>query len=238
MAHTLTFMCYLHILQFPDPWRRAKHSKRLIIQPQLIWTLCKHMTRGACVYLSSDCDQIAERMRSEFLKHGAEHFALSQSADELFPAETAASACGITANTFVKSYKATAPVSDEQQQQQQQKRAKTTNGTATTADAVSSSMDSAGTEWIKTNPLVGVAMECPAPVARFSRSPTPPPLPLTHRTAPCTGRALGAGAGLRGGLEARVAVRVCADRQRICCVGGAAAAAVRGSREGRSVCWR
>jgi hypothetical protein len=53
--------------QFPDPWRRSKHQKRLIVQPGLVALLQKHMSAGAAVYLSSDCKLIAEAMRSQLL---------------------------------------------------------------------------------------------------------------------------------------------------------------------------
>eukprot|EP01036_Dinobryon_divergens_P024684 gene24684-33156_t len=52
---------------FPDPWRRSKHKKRLIVQPGLVALLRKHMPAGAAVYLSSDCKLIAESMREQFL---------------------------------------------------------------------------------------------------------------------------------------------------------------------------
>jgi len=53
--------------QFPDPWRRSKHKKRLIVQPQLILLLATYMTPGAAVYISSDCKAIADRMMEQFL---------------------------------------------------------------------------------------------------------------------------------------------------------------------------
>ena len=54
-------------VQFPDPWRRSKHKKRLIVQPLLVTLLRKHLPVGAAVYLSSDCKLIAESMREQFL---------------------------------------------------------------------------------------------------------------------------------------------------------------------------
>jgi tRNA (guanine-N7-)-methyltransferase len=53
-------------IQFPDPWRREKHLKRLIIQPSLVDALAKFSTRGAAVYFSSDCEQISLRMKDQF----------------------------------------------------------------------------------------------------------------------------------------------------------------------------
>jgi hypothetical protein len=53
--------------QFPDPWRRGKHKKRLIIQPKLVFTLAKYMTEGSLIYLSSDCDDVMALMVSVFV---------------------------------------------------------------------------------------------------------------------------------------------------------------------------
>jgi tRNA (guanine-N7-)-methyltransferase len=53
--------------QFPDPWRRGKHIKRLIVQPKLVKSLTKYLTEGALVYISTDCEDVAERIRFEFL---------------------------------------------------------------------------------------------------------------------------------------------------------------------------
>lgn len=63
----LTLLTYLRLDQFPDPWRRSKHKKRLIVQPGLVALLRKYMPAGAAVYLSSDCKLIAESMREQFL---------------------------------------------------------------------------------------------------------------------------------------------------------------------------
>lgn len=45
-------------IQFPDPWRRLKHRKRLIVQPALVRCLASHMSEGALVYLSSDNEMV------------------------------------------------------------------------------------------------------------------------------------------------------------------------------------
>jgi tRNA G46 methylase TrmB len=52
--------------QFPDPWRREKHKKRLLIQRDLVGTLGKFLQTGGCVYLSTDCNHIASRMMDVF----------------------------------------------------------------------------------------------------------------------------------------------------------------------------
>jgi hypothetical protein len=53
--------------QFPDPWRRGKHKKRLIIQPKLVLILAKYLPDNAVVYLSSDCDDVMALMVSTFV---------------------------------------------------------------------------------------------------------------------------------------------------------------------------
>lgn len=54
-------------IQFPDPWRKSKHEKRLIVQPALVDTLSRHLNPGACVYISSDCEDVAMKMNECFL---------------------------------------------------------------------------------------------------------------------------------------------------------------------------
>lgn len=55
-------------MQFPDPWRRKKHLKRMLVQPLLVQQLAKHLTPGAIVYLSSDCFRVARWMRDRFME--------------------------------------------------------------------------------------------------------------------------------------------------------------------------
>eukprot|EP01034_Spumella_vulgaris_P022684 gene22684-28832_t len=83
--------------QFPDPWRRLKHSKRLIIQPKLISTLSANLSAGACIYLSSDCDQIAERMKRAFMCDGS-HASQQLTADLIKKDEVNANKESVTKN--------------------------------------------------------------------------------------------------------------------------------------------
>ena len=53
-------------IQFPDPWRRKKFQKRLIVQNKFIDTLAKELKPKTLVYFSSDVEQIFEHMYSEF----------------------------------------------------------------------------------------------------------------------------------------------------------------------------
>jgi tRNA (guanine-N(7)-)-methyltransferase len=51
--------------QFPDPWRRERHKKRLILQSSLIDSLARFLTEGALVYISSDCEHVAQKFAAE-----------------------------------------------------------------------------------------------------------------------------------------------------------------------------
>ena len=44
-------------IQFPDPWRRKKHRKRMLVQPELVSLLSDHMIAGSYIYLSTDSKQ-------------------------------------------------------------------------------------------------------------------------------------------------------------------------------------
>jgi tRNA (guanine-N7-)-methyltransferase len=54
--------CRLISFQFPDPWRRKKFLKRLIVQPFLIRIMAEYLFEGAVVYCSSDCEDVALHM--------------------------------------------------------------------------------------------------------------------------------------------------------------------------------
>lgn len=41
-------------IQFPDPWRRMKHRKRMLVQPAVVDLLSAKMETGAYVYISTD----------------------------------------------------------------------------------------------------------------------------------------------------------------------------------------
>lgn len=49
--------------QFPDPWRKSKHLRRRIVQSDMLQKLSKYLSIGACVYVSSDCEEIAMDMK-------------------------------------------------------------------------------------------------------------------------------------------------------------------------------
>lgn len=58
--------------QFPDPWRRGRHKKRLILQTKLIDVMSQYLTSGAMIYLSTDSEQVALTLKNELAS--SDHF--------------------------------------------------------------------------------------------------------------------------------------------------------------------
>lgn len=58
-------------IQFPDPWFKKRHTKRRIVQPQLVEELATYLTPGGIVFLQSDIEAVAAQMRDRFLDHPA-----------------------------------------------------------------------------------------------------------------------------------------------------------------------
>lgn len=58
----------VHIF-FPDPWPKARHHKRRLIQPEFIALLCRHLKRGGYIHAATDWEdyaaQILEVLSSE-----------------------------------------------------------------------------------------------------------------------------------------------------------------------------
>ncbi|SET33951.1 tRNA (guanine-N(7)-)-methyltransferase [Nitrosomonas marina] len=63
MQHMLSPMSLdgVHIF-FPDPWPKAKHHKRRLIQPSFVNHLCKLLKQGAYVHLATDWEEYAQHM--------------------------------------------------------------------------------------------------------------------------------------------------------------------------------
>ena len=51
----------VHIF-FPDPWPKAKHHKRRLIQPPFISNLCKHMKQDAYLHVATDWEDYAQHI--------------------------------------------------------------------------------------------------------------------------------------------------------------------------------
>lgn len=55
----------IHIF-FPDPWPKAKHNKRRLIQPSFVLNLCKHLKQGGYIHTATDWQDYAEQMLQVF----------------------------------------------------------------------------------------------------------------------------------------------------------------------------
>ena len=53
----------VHIF-FPDPWPKARHHKRRLIQPPLVATLASRLKSGAYIHCATDWENYAEQMLS------------------------------------------------------------------------------------------------------------------------------------------------------------------------------
>lgn len=51
----------VHIF-FPDPWPKARHHKRRLIQPEFISLLCRHLKCGGYVHAATDWQDYAEEI--------------------------------------------------------------------------------------------------------------------------------------------------------------------------------
>ncbi|MEJ7137334.1 tRNA (guanosine(46)-N7)-methyltransferase TrmB [Amphibiibacter pelophylacis] len=53
----------VHIF-FPDPWHKARHHKRRLIQPEFVAHLARHVRPGGYLHLATDWQPYAEQMRA------------------------------------------------------------------------------------------------------------------------------------------------------------------------------
>ena len=51
----------IHIF-FPDPWPKARHHKRRLIQPEFVHLLAEKLTPGGYLHLATDWENYAEQM--------------------------------------------------------------------------------------------------------------------------------------------------------------------------------
>ena len=60
LQRMLPFDCLdgAHIF-FPDPWPKARHHKRRLIQPEFIAFLCRHLKRGGYIHAATDWENYA-----------------------------------------------------------------------------------------------------------------------------------------------------------------------------------
>ena len=50
-------------IQFPDPWFKARHKKRRVVQPGLVSALTDHLAPGGWLWMQSDVLDVAQDMR-------------------------------------------------------------------------------------------------------------------------------------------------------------------------------
>lgn len=53
-------------IQFPDPWFKLRHSKRRVVQPELVDTIAKYLRKDGIVFLQSDIESVALEMCDRF----------------------------------------------------------------------------------------------------------------------------------------------------------------------------
>jgi tRNA (guanine-N7-)-methyltransferase len=56
-------------IQFPDPWFKQRHSKRRVVQPELVDCLVAHLVEGGTIFLQSDVESVAREMGERFEVH-------------------------------------------------------------------------------------------------------------------------------------------------------------------------
>lgn len=49
-------------IYFPDPWHKARHNKRRLIQSPFVKTLCDHLAPGGYIHLATDWEDYAVQM--------------------------------------------------------------------------------------------------------------------------------------------------------------------------------
>lgn len=57
-------------IQFPDPWFKKRHSKRRLVQSDLVQSLAHYLAPGGWVLLQSDVESIILEMAERFQHHG------------------------------------------------------------------------------------------------------------------------------------------------------------------------
>jgi tRNA (guanine-N7-)-methyltransferase len=58
-------------IQFPDPWFKNKHSKRRVVQPELVDAIASNLVNGGYVFLQSDIELVAKEMSDRFQSHSS-----------------------------------------------------------------------------------------------------------------------------------------------------------------------
>jgi tRNA (guanine-N7-)-methyltransferase len=51
-------------IYFPDPWPKARHHKRRLVQPEFVATLTSRLAAGGTLHLATDWAEYADQMRA------------------------------------------------------------------------------------------------------------------------------------------------------------------------------
>lgn len=63
LKHQLIDSCLDRVqIFFPDPWPKKRHHKRRLIQPSFITLVAKKLKPGACLHVTTDCEDYAQHM--------------------------------------------------------------------------------------------------------------------------------------------------------------------------------
>ncbi|MCW9718718.1 tRNA (guanosine(46)-N7)-methyltransferase TrmB [Avibacterium sp. 21-599] len=60
-------------LFFPDPWHKAKHHKRRIVQPNFVQTVCQKLVSQGFIHMATDWENYAEQMLDVLQNHPQLH---------------------------------------------------------------------------------------------------------------------------------------------------------------------
>lgn len=73
-------------IQFPDPWFKQRHSKRRVVQSELVVTIAQYLKDDGLVFLQSDVEFVQNEMVKHFQNNS--HFSEQPIASNPFPVPT------------------------------------------------------------------------------------------------------------------------------------------------------
>ena len=73
-------------IQFPDPWFKKRHSKRRMVNPEMVDTIAKHLTPGGRVFVQTDIEFLSDEMFTLF--RGDDRFREEPIEQNPFPVKT------------------------------------------------------------------------------------------------------------------------------------------------------
>jgi tRNA (guanine-N7-)-methyltransferase len=73
-------------IQFPDPWFKKKHSKRRMVNEEMVATIARHLPPGGRVFVQTDIEFLADEIFALFSDDP--HFSISKVNESPFPVKT------------------------------------------------------------------------------------------------------------------------------------------------------